>query len=94
MMNLNLSQAMAPMQKEDMMTGKFCPAFTNRHKTFVFDPNGQWPSKVDQRVSGDVKLQRKKSEMANVRMNAFRGSRRSLLKVNFSDNLSELFKKR
>jgi hypothetical protein len=29
MMNLNLSQAMAPMQKELMMTGKFCPAFTN-----------------------------------------------------------------
>jgi hypothetical protein len=28
-MNLNLSQAIAPMQKEDMTTGKFCPAFTS-----------------------------------------------------------------
>ncbi len=79
MMNLNLSQAIAPMQKEDMMTGKFCPALTNRHKMFVFDPKGQWPSNVDQRVSGDVKLQRKKSEMANVRMNALRGSSLNLL---------------
>ena len=29
MMNLNRSQAMAPIQNEDVMTGKFSPAFTN-----------------------------------------------------------------
>jgi hypothetical protein len=40
----------------------------------VLRPNGQWPSRVYQRVSGEVKLQRKKSEMARARMNEFRGS--------------------
>ena len=80
-MNLNRSHAMAPMQNDDMMTGKFWPAFTRRQRTSVFDPKGQWPSRVDQRVSGEVKLQRKKSEMARVRMNAFRGSSLSLLEL-------------
>jgi len=37
-------------------------------------PNGQWPSRVDQRVRGEVKLQRKKSEMARVRMKETLGS--------------------
>jgi hypothetical protein len=44
---------------------------------FVCDPRGQWPSKVDHNVKGDVKLQRKKSETANATMNEFLGSMRS-----------------
>ena len=34
-MNLNLSQAMAMMQKDDMKIGKSCPAFTNLHRYSV-----------------------------------------------------------
>ena len=37
-------------------------------------PKGQCPSKVDQRVRGDVKLQRKKSETAKATMKELRGS--------------------
>jgi hypothetical protein len=33
-----------------------CPAFTSRQRTSVSGPNGQWPSKVDHKVNGDVKL--------------------------------------
>ena len=34
-MNLNLSQAMAMMQKDDMKMGKSWPAFTNLHRYSV-----------------------------------------------------------
>lgn len=73
----NRSQAMAPMQKLDMMMGKSCPAFTNLQRISVLLPKGQWPSKVDQSVNGEVKLQRKKSEQARAKINEFRGSIRS-----------------
>lgn len=78
-MNLNLSQAIAPMHRDDMITGKFCPAFTSRQSISVLSPRGQCPSMVDQSVNGEVKLHKKKSEMAKVRMNAFLGSFLSLL---------------
>ncbi len=86
-MNLNLSQAMAPMHKDDIMTGKFCPALTSRQRISVLSPSGQWPSRVDQSVSGEVKLQRKKSEMARVMMNAFLGSFLSLFEDKVTPNI-------
>jgi hypothetical protein len=43
------------------------------------DPRGQCPSRVDHRVSGEVKLHRKKSETARATMNEFLGSILSFL---------------
>ena len=44
-MNLNLSQAMAMMQKDDMKIGKSCPAFTNLHRYSVKGCD-QWMAEV------------------------------------------------
>ena len=44
-------------------------------------PNGQWPSRVAQSVSGEVKLHRKKSEKAKAKIKVFLGSARSFLLV-------------
>ena len=62
------------MQNEDMMIGKSWPALTNLHRILVCSPKGQWPSKVDHRVRGEVKLHRKKSDKESARMNEFLGS--------------------
>ena len=72
----NLSQAIAPIQNDDIMIGKSCPALTNLHKRalIVLSPNGQWPSAAMYRVSGQVKLHKKKSETAKANMKAFLGS--------------------
>ena len=52
-MNLKRSQAMAPMQKDDMKMGKFCAAFRNLHRNSA---NGReakvkWTT-VESRVRG------------------------------------------
>ena len=72
----NLSQAIAPIQNDDMMIGKSCPALTNLHKRalIVLSPSGQWPSAAMYRVSGQVKLHKKKSETDKANMKAFLGS--------------------
>ena len=58
------------------MIGKSCPALTNLHKRvlIVLSPSGQWPSAAMYRVSGQVKLHKKKSETAKANMKAFLGS--------------------
>jgi hypothetical protein len=59
--------------KNVSVPGKFCPALTSLHRMPVLRPRGQWPSRVYHRVSGDVKLQRKKSDTVRAKMNAFLG---------------------
>ena len=72
---------MAPMQNDDMIIGKSCPALTNLHKMalVVLLPSGQCPSAAMYKVNGHVKLQRKKSETDNAKMKAFLGSVRNFL---------------
>ena len=63
-MNLKRSQAMAPMQKDDMKMGYSWAALLAMHSTSVFSPSGQPPSRADHRISGEVNVHRKKSEVA------------------------------
>ena len=81
-LSLSLSHVSAPSAiRRNLGNSSVAPPFIPSFKsTFieasapVFSPRGQWPSRMDQRVSGDVKTQRKKSEKARVTMKELRGS--------------------
>ena len=72
MMNLNRSHAIAPMQNDDMKMGKSWAAFTNLQRySVLIPPSGQCPSSVYHSVSGEVNVQRKKSDRARATMKEF-----------------------
>ena len=71
------SQAMAAIKKEDMTMGKSIAALKNLHRISVRFPKVHFPATIDQKVTGHVKLQSKKSEKHRARMKELRGSPRS-----------------
>ena len=71
------SQAIAPIQNEDMTMGKSWAALKNLQRISVCFPNGHLPATIDQKVTGQVKLQSKKSEKDKAKIKELRGSQRS-----------------
>ena len=77
MITLWRSQAIAPIQNEDMTMGKSWAALKNLQRISVSFPNGHFPATIDQKVTGHVKLQSKKSEKDKAKIKELRGSQRS-----------------
>ena len=57
--------------------GKSWAALKNLQRISVSFPNGHFPATIDQKVTGHVKLQSKKSEKDKAKIKELRGSQRS-----------------